>query len=117
MRRNTSVTLAKHTCAMRVHQGARQSRIWLPDPLRWQTAREQEKAAVAAVRRARKTTSGGRGRGNEPPRWERHIVRGRLRRKPANDNRSVHGGREALYVALGIVLTLGAWVLVVRALS
>ena len=70
---------------------------------------------MAAVRRAPKGNSGGRG--PEPPSVERFIMRGRIRPEPANDNPSGHGGRDALCVAVGIALTLGAWVLVLRALS
>jgi len=60
-------------------------------------------------------TSGGHGTGPTPPGVERFILRGRIRPEPANDNPPKHGGLEALCVAVGIVLTLGAWVLVLQA--
>ena len=72
---------------------------------------------MAAVRRAPKSTAGGCGNGTEPPSVERFIVCARVRPQPANDNYAIHGGREALCLAAGIVLTLGAWVLMFRALA
>ncbi len=68
----------------------------------------REMAAVAAVRRAPKNTSGGCGKGTEPPNVGRFIVRGRVRRQPANDNAPIHGGLDALYLVGGIVLTQAA---------
>ena len=44
-------------------------------------------------------------------------MRERVGLRPANDNTPLHGGLEALCTAAGIVLTLGAWVLVLQALS
>ena len=70
---------------------------------------------MAAVRRASKNTSGGCGKGTEPPNVGRFIIRRERRRQPANDNAPVHGGLEALYLALGLVLTQAA-VLVALAL-
>ena len=63
---------------------------------------------MAAVRRASKNTSGGCGKGTEPPNVERFIVRRGGRRHPANDNAPIHGGLESLYLAGGIVLTQAA---------
>ena len=74
-------------------------------------------AAMAAVRGVPKSTAGGRGDGPEPPSVERFIVCGRVRPQPANDNAPIHGGREALCFAAGIVLTLVSWALVLQALS
>jgi hypothetical protein len=74
-------------------------------------------AAMAAVRGVPKSTAGGRGDGPEPPSVEQFIVCGRVRPQPANDNAPIHGGREALCFAAGIVLTLVSWVLVLQALS
>jgi hypothetical protein len=68
----------------------------------------RETTAVAAVRRAPKNTSGGCGKGTEPPHVERFIIRRGGRRQPANDNAPIHGGLEALYLAGGIVLTQAA---------
>ena len=61
---------------------------------------------MAAVRGVPKSTAGGRGDGPEPPSVERFIVCGRVRPQPANDNAPIHGGREALCFAAGIVLTV-----------
>ena len=74
-------------------------------------------AAMAAVRGVPKSTAGGRGDGPEPPSVERFIVYGRVRLQPANDNVPIHGGREALCFAAGIVLTLVSWAFVLQALS
>ena len=71
---------------------------------------------MAAVRRASKSISGGRGNSTEPPSGERFIIRGRIRLQPANDNPPLHGGREALGLAVGIVLTLVSYVFVLRLL-
>jgi hypothetical protein len=68
----------------------------------------RETAAVAAVRRAPKNTSGGCGKGTEPPNVERFIIRRGVRPQPANDNVPIQGGLEALYLAGGIVLTQAA---------
>jgi hypothetical protein len=76
----------------------------------------REAAAMAAVRRAPKSISGGRGNSTEPPSGERFIIRGRIRLQPANDNPPVHGGRGALGLAVGIVLTLVSYVFVLRLL-
>ena len=72
---------------------------------------------MAAVRRASKGTSGGHGKGAEPPGVGCVIIKGRIRLRSANDNAPIHGGRKALWVAGGIVLTLGAWVLALRAFA
>jgi len=73
---------------------------------------------MAAVRRASKGTSGGHGKGAEPPGVGCVIIiKGRVRLRSANDNALIHGGWKALWVAVGIVLTLGAWVLVLMASS
>jgi|tagenome__1003787_1003787.scaffolds.fasta_scaffold13985712_1 hypothetical protein len=73
--------------------------------------------AMAAARRASKGTSGGHGKGAEPPGVGCVIIKGRVRLRSANDNALIHGGWKALWVAVGIVLTLGAWVLVLMASS
>jgi len=70
---------------------------------------------MAAIRRAPKGTSGGHGTGPKSPGVERFIVHGPIRLQRANDNPPKHGSLEALCVAEGIVLTLGAWVLVLQA--
>ena len=72
---------------------------------------------MAALRRASKGTSGGHGTGVEPPGGGCFIVKGWVRLRSANDNALIHGGWKALWVAGGIVLTLGAWVLVLMASS
>ena len=71
---------------------------------------------MAAVRRAPKRISGGRGNSTEPPSVERFIVRGRVRLQPVNDNSPIHGGREALGLAVGIILTMVLYVLVLQLL-
>lgn len=75
---------------------------------------DRKAAPVAAIRRDPKCTSGGCGRGTEPPNVDRYVVRKRVRFRPANDNALIHGGREALWTSAGIVLTFGAWLLVLR---
>jgi hypothetical protein len=72
---------------------------------------------VAAIRRVPNGTSGGSGRGAEPPCVHCYIVNKRVPVRPTNDNASPHGGREALWFAAGIVLTLGAWLLVLRIIA
>jgi len=72
---------------------------------------------MAALRRASKGTSGGHGTGAEPPGVDHFIVKERVRLRSANDNAPIHGSRKALWMAGGIVLTLGAWVLVLMASS
>lgn len=72
---------------------------------------------MAAVRQASKGASGGHGKGAEPSGVGCFIVKGWVRLRSANDNDPIHGGREALWVAVGIALTLGAWVLVLMASS
>jgi hypothetical protein len=46
-----------------------------------------------------------------------YIVNKRVPVRPTNDNASPHGGRKALWFAAGIVLTLGAWLLVLRIIA
>jgi hypothetical protein len=73
---------------------------------------------MAAVRQASKGASGGHGTGAEPPGVGRFFVKGRVRLRPANDNAlPIHGGRKALWVSVGIVVTLGTWALVLRAFA
>ena len=73
--------------------------------------------AVTAVRGSPKSMLSERGGVNEPYRWNRFIVSGRVWPRPANDNAPIHGGYEALGLATGIVLTLVSWILVLQALS
>jgi hypothetical protein len=70
---------------------------------------------MVAVRRVPKGPSGGHGRGAGPPGGDRFFVKRWGRFRPANDNAPIHGGRKALWVSVGIVLTLGTWALVLRA--
>ena len=72
---------------------------------------------MAAVRRVANGTSGGHGKGAEPPGGDRFFVKGRVRLRPANDNAPIHRGRKALWVSFGIVLTVGTWILVLRAFA
>jgi hypothetical protein len=73
---------------------------------------------MAAVRRVPKGPSGGHGKGAEPPGGDRFFVTGRVRLRSANDNAlPIHGGRKALWVSVGIVVTLGTWALVLRAFA
>ena len=72
---------------------------------------------MAAVRGVPKGPSGGHGKGAEPPGGDRFFVKGRVRLRPANDNAPIHRGRKARWVFAGIVLTLGTWVLVLRAFA
>jgi len=72
---------------------------------------------MAAVRRVPKGPSGGHGTGAEPPGVGRFIVKGRVRLRSANDNAPIHTGRTALWVSVGIVVTLGTWALVLRAFA
>src|SRR3954452_18482448 len=55
--------------------------------------------AMAAARRASKGTSGGHGKGAEPPGVGCVIIKGRVRLRSANDNALIHGGWKALWVA------------------
>lgn len=67
---------------------------------------------MAAVRRIPRGTLGGYGKGPEPPGLGSTIVRERVHLRPANDNAPIHGGREALWLAAEIALTLGASIVV-----
>jgi hypothetical protein len=72
---------------------------------------------VAAIRRVPNGTSGGSRQGAEPPSVHRYIVSQRVPVRPTNDNAPPHSGREALWFAAGIVLTLSAWLLVLRIIA